>query len=208
MATKIGSKIAAWEVVSTGGDPAPAPTLAPERHKPPKRPQVLDAQVFKIKSHHYPHAFYVTVSMRYGRPWEIFINTGNDNLEMYLKALSRAWSAVMRVEEDITFLIEGAMLPIHDPKGAHSSDELDGSGKQKWHNSVIAEVGYILTWLIATPNFQRMSADGLASLDADPAMLEPESGTYLDMDCPECNEKTMRMVDGCPTCNCGYSKCG
>ena len=203
---KIDKKIAAYEVVKK--DKATTTTSVATTKSlptPTKRPQVLDAKVFKVKSHHYSQAFYVTVGIRYGRPWEIFVNTANEALEMWLKALTRSWSAILRVEEDPTFMIK-EMLSIHDPKGGHWSPALDGSDKRKEHKSIIAEMGYILKHLSDTSTISEVRKDIPSSLEQElvDIQLYEESKPI----CPECDELAIVYSGGCATCTeCGYSEC-
>jgi hypothetical protein len=234
---KITKKITAYEVIkdslTTGWDGTERRAVAKL-----KRPTTLTGQTFKVKSHHYEHAYYFTVNMKDGKPFEIFCNTANKDNQMWIKALTRAWSATMRVEGDVGFLIKD-MLTSHDPKGGHFSKKMDDSGKMKQHDSIIAEIGYILNSLCFAPTLHEVREEiaelstigiPLGEVSERPKTLHqmahgevPELPTleqfqYIDAPCvamvdgSECGNTVWREVEGCPVCEgvdgCGYSKCG
>ena len=100
------------------------------------RPVSLSGKTYKLKTHVYEHSFYVTINDMDGEPFEIFINTKNHDAHMWTTAVTLAWSTVFRKVYDIQFLIT-EMLETIDIRGGHISHE-------RFHKSIVAEVGYIL----------------------------------------------------------------
>ncbi len=212
---KIDKKIINQEVISTeevAKLPVPVKTELP-------RPRYLDG-TYKLKSHHYKHAFYVTLNYLEGKYHEIFINTANKDMWL-LNALTRNWSALMRTGEDISFMIN-EMFDVADPKGFHRSYNPDPTAKKPSHDSIVAEIGYILK--TEEPDRLQNETKTLHEVREEiseeaiqpelPGIDEPhlEDGQYIDEPCPECSNTVWRIVDSCPRCEgidgCGFSKCG
>ena len=103
-----------------------------------RRPESLHGSTYKIKTPHANHAFYVTINDivigNHRRPFEIFINSKNMENFAWVVALTRLASAVMRREEDISFVVE-ELKSIFDGQGGYFKP----GGKRM--NSVVAEIG-------------------------------------------------------------------
>lgn len=159
------------------------------------RPELLKGTTYKIKPSTEIKAIYITINdfkLADGTivPYEIFLNSRDNNNAQWVSALTVILSAMFRKGGDIKFLID-ELKDIHDPKGGH------------WHNrryvpSVVAAVAIVLEQHITK----------LKPADVAPI---PVSGDYPStaLVCDECGEKALIKTDGCDTClSCSYSKCG
>ncbi len=106
-----------------------------------QRPDKLEGTTYKIKTPHSEYAFYITINNmeknNCRRPFEIFINSKNMENFAWIVALTRVTSAVLRREDDITFLVE-ELRSIFDPQGGYFKP----GGKQM--PSLVAEIGECL----------------------------------------------------------------
>ncbi|ABK44586.1 conserved hypothetical protein [Magnetococcus marinus MC-1] len=104
----------------------------------PPRPEQLDGTTYKITTPISEHALYLTINNiecdGHIRPYEIFINSKNMKHFAWVVALTRVVSAVLRREEDPSFLVE-ELRAIFDPQGGYFKP----GGKRM--NSVVAEIG-------------------------------------------------------------------
>lgn len=185
---KISGKIVEWSIVA----PEPA-LLKPLKGKTMIRPDCLKGETYRLKSHVYEHSFYVTINDYNNKPFEIFINTRNEDCAMWLSSLSLSWSAIFREMDDINFLLNG-MVKVIDPKGSHSSHK-------RFHKSIVAEIGYIL----------QCKKNGVKLSKSTPSEKQGEA-TKNDqvLECPKCQQKTLVKRDGCSQCTddgCCYSSC-
>lgn len=182
------------------------------------RPEFLSGGTYKIKSARWKHSFYLTINDRAGKPFEVFINSENEDTAMWTKMMGFALTAIMREAGDIAFLLE-KMEGIVDPRGGHFAHHQN-------FKSIVAEIGYIIKLHIDSVNgdaregavlskkaqttmvhFGKELPTELVEIPEGVAPLEPGQFT-LDEGCPECPENRWRMVDGCPRCEgCSYSKC-
>ena len=158
------------------------------------REEVLEGKTYKIKSHIYPDAFYVTINNKDGKPYEIFINS--KGLQQFrFMALTRLISALFRREENLDFIIE-ELKAIHDPMGSYTSKRKYPSGKSKRFDSIEAEIGDIIEehiYGLKNPIYIEPPIEGF-----------PSNATI----CPECKVKAVIIMDGCSQClDCGASKC-
>jgi len=160
--------------------PVASSTLAP-------RPRVLDGKTYKIKDIH--GNVYVTINSFDDngilKPWEIFIFSSNENQEMYA-ALGKTLSAIMRRNDDISFIIE-------DLKSIKSSTESGGYFTQEYGfvKSRPQHIGLIIEEFVQC----------ISGKNEDKVV---EYST-----CPECKEEMFIKDGGCNKClACGHSSCG
>ncbi len=166
------------------------------KHK--KRPLYLPGGTYRIKTHVYEHSFYVTINTLDGRPYEIFINTRNEDCVMWLASQTLSWSAIFREVSDLTFLIKG-MLKVVDPKGAHQAHE-------RFHKSIVAEIGYILDCNIKKVPLKKSDRLAIKEIDNTKTIIPANAG----IECPKCKQFTLVKRDGCDKClneECQHSSC-
>lgn len=204
---KIDKKIISQKIVTKGASVSPLPI------KELPRPRYLDG-TYKIKSHHYPEGFYVTINYRDKGYYEIFINTGNEGM-WWLDIMTLHWSALMREKRSNEFWIN-ELLRAKDPKGRHQTYDphVDRTKKPRWHESIIAEIGYILKieeptrLLKASTTFHEAREEIVAEEDDVTEALIPDYIDNIERTCPECSAP-LRSEGGCYVCTeCAYSKCG
>lgn len=175
-----------------------------------KRPVKLSGATYRLRSHVYEHSFYVTINQLHKSPFEIFINTRNENCAMWITSQALSWSAIFREMSDLTFLIKG-MLKVVDPQGAHQSHE-------RFHKSIVAEIGYIMECEIkgiALKKSERKTetpAQVEQTKEAQPEKEKPpvEVDIILGNECPKCGQHTFVKRDGCDKClndECEHSTC-
>jgi ribonucleoside-diphosphate reductase alpha chain len=169
------------------------------------RPLELDGTTYKIKPPVSKNAFYVTINnvTENGktRPYEVFVNTKNLQHYSWVVAITRLISAVLRREEDPSFLIE-ELTNIHDPNGGYYNNG-------QYIPSLPAEIGKVIETHLKKLNYgSNKSLVEQVSEALDTTITYAE--TNMDSDpCPSCGAIGMVRSEGCLTCNkCGFSKCG
>ncbi|MBA2125742.1 adenosylcobalamin-dependent ribonucleoside-diphosphate reductase [Hyphomicrobium methylovorum] len=196
--------------------------------KPLERDAALEGVTYKIKWPASAHALYVTINdiVRDGRrrPFEIFINTKNLEHYAWTVALTRMISAVFRRGGDVAFVAE-ELKAVFDPEGGRF---MDG----RYVPSLLAAIGDVIEQHLHhigflaggeadsenLPDAQRRSAS--ASPLISEAGGHPQNATVGAAGvhgpsltgaraCPQCGERSLRMIEGCWTCaSCSYSRCG
>lgn len=179
-----------------------------------KRPDVVDAKVYKLKSGFVKHSVYVTLGYieenGKKRPIEIFINSKDLTKAAEYAVLTRLISAIFRKSSDPTFILE-ELKSIYDPNGGYLK-------KGKYVHSFYSEIADVIEqFFVDIGCMEKISAsNGFLSNPA--SAVTPSVSTAKnpsqDMDvfkiCPECQEKTLKFENGCEVCinpECGYSKC-
>ena len=187
-----------------------APVAAPSLSVPMPRPERLEGATYKVKWPQTAHPFYITVNDAVEedgsrRPFEVFINTQNVEVQAWSTALTRMISAVFRRGGDVSFVAK-ELKEVFDPTGG----------------SFIGGKGYVPSFhaLIGHTIFDHMVATGY--IDAGQAPVKPAplaqaekvvaveevQSEYLKKACPSCGEFTLVLASGCPSCrSCGWSKC-
>ncbi len=192
----------------------------PERAAPATvipRPEALSGTTYKLKWPLTDENFYVTINdieeNGHRRPFEIFIASRSAEHAELLSALTIMLSAVMRRNEDTSFLIDD----LQTVRGAQG-----GWVKGKYYNGVVALIASVI----------RRHAEELGLVDPD-AVLAPMEATVVSIDdkpevvkeakepkaqsfampegeiCPKCSAPTLFYQEGCKKCvSCGYSTCG
>jgi ribonucleoside-diphosphate reductase alpha chain len=216
---KIEKPIVKVEVVKVDDQPETEVEKVVIQSPPVKlsRPFELKGSTYKLRTQVYKHAFYVTVNDMGGKPFEMFINSKNNNISVWTGAFTMMASAIFRGVPDISFLIKD-MLEAIDPMGGHHAH-------QKHHESIVAEIFYIIDCRIKgipiNKKEQRPLNKAQEEAITDQIITNPidnykapeiPEGCYIDKSCPECGNNIWRDVDGCPRCEgedgCGFSKCG
>ena len=187
-----------------------AAVAAPSLAVPMPRPERLEGATYKVKWPQTAHPFYITVNDAVEedgsrRPFEVFINTQNVEVQAWSTALTRMISAVFRRGGDVSFVAK-ELKEVFDPTGG----------------SFVGGKGYVPSFhaLIGHTIFDHMVATGyidaglapvkpapLAQAEKVEAVDEAQS-EYLKKACPGCGEFTLVLASGCPSCrSCGWSKC-
>jgi len=109
----------------------------PNSESKKERQDVMRGKTYKIKPDTFDHAIYITINDLEDKPFEIFINTKCPKSISWMMTVTRMLSAIMRVEDDLSFII-AELKNIHDPEGGYF---YKGMGHVP---SVQAHIGYIL----------------------------------------------------------------
>ncbi len=189
-------------------------TDAPPQALVLKRPDVVDAKVYKIKSPFVKFNVYVTLGyiIEYGkkRPIEIFINSKDLTHSAQYAVLTRLISAIFRRAGDAQFILE-ELRSIYDPNGGFFKDG-------KYIHSFYSEVADVIERFFRDEGMLRVSETGeQISLPINTALRsqnivsddenDPNINNLFKI-CPECNNRAMRYDNGCEFCTqCGYTKC-
>ena len=174
------------------------------------RPDVVDAKVYKLKSAFVKNSVFVTLSyIKEGeaiRPVEIFINSKDLTRAPEYVVLTRLISAIFRRASDAMFILE-ELQGIFDPNG--------GSFKEgKYYHSFYAEIADVIerffydVGIVDEPVQHPASDNGSVESSTLLAHDEGNMGNVQFKVCPDCNNRTLKIENGCDSCmGCGYSKC-
>ena len=203
-------------------EPEPEVPNISRMHESFERPDKLLGTTYKIKQPTSEHANYITINdmvMNEGTafekriPFEIFINSKNNEHFQWVTALTRLMSAVFRKGGDVTFLIE-ELKSVFEPNGGY----LGPGGK--YRASDVAEIGYVIE--------RHMESIGLLEPEKIPEnvkfyLTEKKEEYLTNTDdridstgypssaqiCKVCSTKAVINTNGCMTClACADSKCG
>ena len=174
------------------------------------RPDVVDAKVYKLKSAFVKNSVFITLSyINEGeaiRPVEIFINSKDLTRAPEYVVLTRLISAIFRRASDAMFILE-ELQGIFDPNG--------GSFKEgKYYHSFYAEIADVIerffydVGIVDKPVKHPASDSGSVETSTVLAQDEGNMGNVQFKVCPDCNNRTLKIENGCDSCmGCGYSKC-
>ena len=185
---------------------------SPIHHAIEQRPEVVDAKVYKLKSAFVKNSVFITLSYivqdNIVRPIEIFINSKDLTRAPEYVVLTRLISAIFRRSSDPMFILE-ELQGIFDPNG--------GSYKEgKYYHSFYGEIAEVIerfffdVQIIEKPSQHPVEDNGLVPDDAKTDTLENSEEVNQFRICPECNNRTLKLENGCDNCldpGCGYSKC-
>jgi ribonucleoside-diphosphate reductase alpha chain len=125
------------------------------------------------------------------RPFEIFINPQDRQLQLWATALARTLSAVFRRSGDLSY-ITSELKTVADPRGGHW---IEGGH----YSSQLAAVGGAIDRHILnlSQGTQRQPSHGSGS-----------RGSTNLLPCPQCQTDAMTHQEGCAAClSCGYTRC-
>lgn len=200
-------------------------------HEDLKRPFKLKGTTYRIKPPQESSGLYLTVNniiLNEGTdneqeyPYEVFVNAREMDSYQWIVAMTRSASAIFRKGGNVTFLVR-EYEAVKEPSGGYmGKDHFCNKPKGKFYDSVVAEIGYILRHHMEElglmkpqfPPVEIVQAEPMDDKDIDESIDSDESndippGYYkMDKKCPECGGQHFAMKDNCPTCLCGFSKCG
>lgn len=176
-----------------------------------KRPETVEAKVYKLKSRFVNENLYITLSYikdseGKARPIEIFINSKDLSKLPEYTVLTRLISAIFRHFKNPKFILD-ELQSIYDPNGGYFS-------KGKYIYSFYSEIAMIIEKFFYDIGFL-VKEEGLDSWIDENAKKKNEN-KELDNEvnnfkiCPQCNQKTLQVDGGCLQCvnpDCNYSKC-
>ena len=190
--------------------------------KPLARPGELDGKTYKLVWPESEHAMYITINDILDdngrvRPFEIFINTKNNDHYAWTVALTRMISAVFRRGGDVSFVVE-ELKAVFDPRGGHW---VGG----KYVPSLLAALGDVIDRHLHAIGFLKgpaaerdthvvplAAAGGGSSGEVAGGEVSAPKASPLTAgfrSCPKCQQPTLIRQEGCDSCaSCGYSKCG
>ena len=172
------------------------------------RPEVVKAKVYKLRSGFVKQGVYVTLGYieqnGRNRPIEIFINSKDLIKNAEYAVLTRLISAIFRKSSNPVFILE-ELSSIHDPNGGYHK-------KGKYIHSFYSEIADVIERFFTEIGCMGGEEDN-TKLDKQVAealeSAQPQMNTQFYI-CPECNQRTVKMENGCLTCinsDCTYSKC-
>lgn len=179
-----------------------------------KRPDVVDARVYKIKSPFVKFNVYVTlgyiIESGHKRPIEIFINSKDLTHSAQYAVLTRLISAIFRRAGDAHFILE-ELRSIYDPNGGYFKD---GKYIHSFYSEVadVIERFFMEEGILARPEQgEQISLPIKTELRAANTISDEESDPTNNNTfkiCPECNSRALKFENGCEFCvQCGYTKC-
>lgn len=197
MPIKIDRKIVNASVVKPNDKPKEEPKTP---IKALKRPRVLEGKTYKLTNNAKGYNLYITVNKHENKPFELFIDGSHTDATEWVKALSRLISAMLRTEHFSLEFVAKELMKIHSDQGYHTG------GKGGFVAGVVQHIGKTLLEI----HKEDLKTDTPAKVAKTAKKEEPDNPAmdYLPDPCPECGDTTMVLRDGCPTCLCGYSKCG
>jgi len=180
------------------------------------RPEVVSAQVYKMKSAFVKNSVFITLSYididNTRKPIEIFINSKDLNRSAEYVVLTRLISAIFRRATDPRFILE-ELHGIIDPNGGSYKDG-------KYFHSFYAEVGTIIERFfydvgILKKDTKKINESIEPKSSLEKIAIEPDSINEESLElnstfkiCPNCSRKSLKNENGCDSCiDCGYSKC-
>jgi len=182
--------------------------LLDDPHAVAHRPEIVDAKVYKLKSGFVSHAVYVTLGYveenGRKRPIEIFINSKDLTKMAEYAVLTRLISAIFRKSPDPSFILE-ELKSIYDPNGGYLKNG-------KYVPSFYSEIADVIERFFVDIGLAKAiekPVEGKHQLDA-PTVEVSLSGMEMLKICPKCNQRTLKVENGCQTCinpDCTYSKC-
>lgn len=171
-----------------------------------KRPPVLDARVYKLKSGFINNALYITISYvkenGKNRPFEVFINTKDLSKAPEYAVLTRLISAIFRRGGDTTFILE-ELRSIYDPNGGMYKEG-------KYVPSLYSEIADLLETAFIDLGVMEEKEDNGANTHIIEDIKKDEIDPAQLKICPKCNRKSLVVTNGCFQCieeDCLYSKC-
>lgn len=108
------------------------------------RPDILQGKTIKVKPAISEHAYYITVNFLNGKPLELFINSKDVTYFDWIIAFTRTFSALLRKEQDIKFLLD-ELKDIKTPNGGYF---VKINGKSKNMGSLTANIAYAIELLL------------------------------------------------------------
>lgn len=174
-----------------------------------KRPETVEAKVYKLKSKFVNESLYITMSYikdseGTNRPIEIFINSKDLSKLPEYTVLTRLISAIFRNFRNPKFLLE-ELQSIYDPNGGYFQ-------KGKYIYSFYSEIALIIEKFFYDIGFMEAKEEKLDNWIDNARKLNPDKEVEVNdfKICPQCNQKSLQIDGGCLQCinpECGYSKC-
>ncbi len=172
-----------------------------------KRPEIVNAKVYKIRSGFVKHSVYVTLGYieqnGRNRPIEIFINSKDLTKNAEYAVLTRLISAIFRKSSNPVFILE-ELSSIHDPNGGYHKNG-------KYIHSFYSEIANVIKRFFKEIGCMEQDEKSQLSPEVEEALTSPSPGENEQFQiCPDCNQRSVKMENGCLTCidpECGYSKC-
>lgn len=196
------------EVVGNGVDEVIKPKVTLKKDIV-KRPEIVEAKVYKLKSRFVKENLYVTLSYikdddGSNRPIEIFINSKDLSKLPEYTVLTRLISAIFRHFNNPKFILE-ELQSVYDPNGGYFM-------KGKYIYSFYSEIAVIIERFFIDIGFISEKDDSLENWIETAKKANPDKKIEVNnfKICPNCNQKSLQVDGGCLNCinpECGYSKC-
>jgi ribonucleoside-diphosphate reductase alpha chain len=150
------------------------------------RPRKLQAEVFTVDTGN--GKMYVTISSSNGIPIEVFLQVGKSGqvLNTFSEALGRVVSIALQNKVSLEDIIKTLININSDKPVWFRFEETDSKPVQ----------------ILSVP-------DGLAKLLQRYYIDQPQPAqvTCAGELCPLCGQDSVQMIEGCKTCQCGFSEC-
>jgi len=178
------------------------------------RPNTLAGTTYRVETGY--GRMYVTVNDLEGEPFEVLATIGKSGgmLESLLEGMSRMVSASLRAGMDVGEIIE-QLRGIRSPKIGYDNGEPIQSIPDGIAKVLVRHTGEE-PWLDDSPSQKISKSDGgtkpvsknMGAPDDTTELSKNLSGTTDAEPCPECSNMTLKMEEGCKTCQtCGWSAC-
>ena len=174
-----------------------------------KRPESVEAKVYRLKSRFVKERMYITLSYvqtkeGINRPIEMFINSKDLSKLPEYTVLTRLISTIFRTFSDPKFILE-ELKSIYDPAGGYFL-------KGRYIYSFYSEIAMIIERFFVDIGFMGDQDNKLDNWIDNAKKMNPEKEIRENnfKICPQCNEKSLQLDGGCLMCinpECGYSKC-
>ena len=174
-----------------------------------KRPEIVEAKVYKLKSRFVTERLFITLSYvkddeGRNRPIEIFINSKDLSKLPEYTVLTRLISAIFRNFNNPKFLLE-ELQSVYDPNGGYFM-------KGKYIYSFYSEIATIIEKFFIDIGFMSEKDGALDNWIETAKKANPDKKIEVNnfKICPTCNQKSLQVDGGCLNCinpECGYSKC-
>ncbi len=182
-----------------------------------ERPNTLEGQTYRVETGY--GRMYVTVNDLEGEPFEILATIGKSGgqMESMLEGICRMVSASFRSGMNTEEVIE-QLRGIRSPKVGYDNGEQVQSIPDGIAKVLVRHTG-------KKPWLQSDTADSIQKSDGGTEVAEPTSKNLEKPDetdqlsknvrpesdgdeCPKCHKMTLKMTEGCKTCEtCGWSAC-
>ena len=169
-------------------------------HNAPKRPQDLPCDIYRISVKGNP--FFVLVGTLYGKPYEIFAGTDNENIISHstkkgiLRKLKRGIYSLCDINNQDNY--------IHKDISTYIGEDYEAITRLVSSNLRHGcDVNFVVHQL------EKTSGDLMSFAKAVSRVLKKyikEGSAIHGEECPECKGPLKRQ-EGCMSCTCGFTKC-
>lgn len=164
-------------------------------------PVEAEGCVYKLKFHPEKPSMLITIVDLEEEPLGILFKVNNATHQEYLDGLSRSITSLWRrgIRADHLF----------DEFSQYQSPNAFGTYMVRRDKGVMLHSILHGIALVIKKHFRKLDFEGIGVASQDCIATSISEVVPKDLQCPNCQEYTLKRVEGCLTCTeCGYSKCG